>query len=110
MTKTIFAFGAMMALAMAGQAAAQDAPASDNAAAPASINMKALPKCSATLRDSCDQSATTEKHALSAQQAEASGGVGIPNRSMAASKKPVHHRTKHKTTTKVTTTTSAAPQ
>lgn len=36
----------------------------------------ALPKCSGTVQDSCDQSQTTERYALTAAQAEKSGGVG----------------------------------
>ena len=62
MMKTMFALGALT-LAIAAPAAAQMAAGS-------------LPKCSATVRDSCDQSMTSERNAMSAAQAEASGGVG----------------------------------
>ncbi len=44
-------------------AIAQDAPA-DPAAAPAAAPAP-LPKCTAKVQDSCDQSTTTEKNALS---------------------------------------------
>jgi len=63
MIKTMFAFGAL-ALAVAAPAAAQMAAGG------------ALPKCSATVRDSCDQSMTTEKNAMTAEQAMKTGGVG----------------------------------
>jgi hypothetical protein len=62
MIKTMFAFGAL-ALVVAAPAAAQMAAAT-------------LPKCSATVRDSCDQSMTSEKYAISAEQAMKTGGVG----------------------------------
>ncbi len=63
MLKTIFALGAL----------ALSVPAAAQMAAPAG---GALPKCSATVRDSCDQSMTTERYALSADQAMKTGGVG----------------------------------
>ena len=66
MIKTMFAFGA---LALAVPAVAQ----MTDAAAPAGA---ALPKCSATVRDSCDQSMTTERYAMSADAAMKTGGVG----------------------------------
>lgn len=61
MIKTMFALGAL-ALAVATPAAAQMAAGS-------------LPKCSATVRDSCDQGASNPR-AMTADQAMASGGVG----------------------------------
>ncbi len=61
MIKTMFAFGALT-LAIAAPAAAQMATG-------------ALPKCSATVHDSCDQGANNPR-AMSADQAMKSGGVG----------------------------------
>ena len=65
MIKTMFVFG-VLAVAAAGAV-----PAGAQAAAGAS-----LPKCSATVRDSCDQSMTSERNAMTADQAMKTGGVG----------------------------------
>jgi hypothetical protein len=86
MIKTMFAFGALT-LAVAAPAAAQMAAG-------------ALPKCSATVRDSCDQSMTTEKYALTADQAMKTGGVGdrksdTAAKPMAAEKTTTHHVVHH---------------
>ncbi|MGI4878596.1 MAG: hypothetical protein ACRYG4_14035 [Janthinobacterium lividum] len=96
MIKTMFAFGALT-LAIAAPAAAQMATG-------------ALPRCSATVHDSCDQGANNPK-AMSAEQAMKSGGVGDraddgAAKSMPMAGKPMHHRKHHTTTT--TTTTGAA--
>lgn len=96
MIKTMFAFGALT-LAIAAPAAAQMATG-------------ALPKCSATVRDSCDQGANNPK-AMSAEQAMKSGGVGDraddgAAKSMPMAGKPMMHHKKHhmmKTTTMTTT-------
>ena len=80
MIKTIFAFGAL-ALAAAVPAAAQTA---------------ALPKCSATVHDSCDQGADNA-NAISAEQAMKTGGVGDRGHDDAANMgggmaKPMHKK------------------
>lgn len=98
MIKTIFAFGAL-ALAVAAPATAQMATG-------------ALPKCSATVRDSCDQGANNPK-AMSAEQAMKSGGVGDraddgSAKSMPMAGKPMMHHKKHHMMKKTMTTTSAA--
>ncbi len=61
MIKTMFAFG-VVTLVVAAPAAAQMAGGS-------------LPKCSATVHDSCDQGADNA-NAISAEQAMKTGGVG----------------------------------
>lgn len=95
MTRIFFAAGALAAVAFAVPAAAQMADAAS------------LPKCSATLHDSCDQGANNPK-AMSAAQAEASGGVG--DRTVASAAKPAtHHKMKHKTTTTTTDTSTSTP-
>lgn len=80
MLKTMFTVAAL-ALIAAGPAAAQ------MPAAPAG----AMPKCSATVRDSCDQSMTTEKNAMSAEQAMKSGGVGDRASDNAGKMTPADH-------------------
>lgn len=101
MIKAMFAFGALT-LVVAAPAAAQMAAG-------------ALPKCSATVRDSCDQSMTSEKYALSADQAMKTGGVGDrasdKSASMPMAGKPMMHKKHHKMMVKKTTTmtTDAAP-
>jgi hypothetical protein len=75
-------------------------------------------QCSATVRDSCDQSMTTEKNAMSADQAMASGGVGDRMSSGTATptaSKPMTHRKRHmtmhhKTMTTTTETTEPTPK
>lgn len=104
MLKTMFAVGALT-LAVAVPAAAQ------MAAGP-------LPKCSATVHDSCDQGADNA-NAMSADQAMASGGVGDRGHDDAAhmggakpmmhKKKMMHHTMTKKTTTETTTTDAAKP-
>lgn len=86
MIKTMFALGALT-LAVAAPAAAQMATGAPSGAP--------LPKCSATVRDSCDQSTTSEKNAMTAAQAEASGGVGDRKSDQAAKSsmaEPMTHR------------------
>ena len=108
MLKTMFALGALTLAAAVPAAAQMAAPAGG-----------ALPKCSATVRDSCDQSMTTEKYALSADQAMKTGGVGDrasdnAGKAMAGDKPMMmhhkmmkhHHMMKH---TMTKTTTDAAP-
>lgn len=65
-----------------------------------------LPKCSATVTDSCDQGANNPR-AMTAAQAEASGGVGdrVAVKPMPAKKKMVHRK---KTVTTVTTTAATS--
>ena len=64
------------ALLLPALAAAQDAPAAPPAAEPAiaapaaPAAPAALPKCTAKVQDSCDQSKTTEKNALAYYPAE----------------------------------------
>ncbi len=84
MLKTMFTVAAL-ALAAAGPAAAQ------MAAAPAAAPPAAMPKCSATVRDSCDQSMTTERYAMSAEAAMKSGGVGDRASDNAAKAMPAGH-------------------
>lgn len=86
MIKTMFAIGAL-ALAAAVPATAQ------MAAAPAAG--AALPKCSATVRDSCDQSMTTERYALSAEAAMKTGGVGDRKSDNAGKAMPADHMMMH---------------
>jgi hypothetical protein len=106
MIKTMFAFGALT-LAIAAPAAAQMAAG-------------ALPKCSATVRDSCDQSMTSEKYAMSADQAMKTGGVGDRASDKAAMMPAGHpmmmhhkmghkHMMKHHAMMKSTMTTDTAP-
>jgi len=106
MIKTVMAFGALT-LAVAAPAAAQMAAG-------------ALPKCSATVRDSCDQSMTTERNAMTADQAMKSGGVGdrktggaammpMGDKPMMHHKKRTTHRTMAKSMTKSTMTTDTTP-
>jgi hypothetical protein len=97
MIKTMFAFGALT-LAIAPPAAAQMATG-------------ALPKCSATVHDSCDQGANNPK-AMSADQAMKSGGVGDRHSDNAASMPmgggmKMHHKMggKHMMHHKMTTST-----
>lgn len=72
-----------------------------------------LPKCSAKVTDSCDQSKTSERYALTAAQADKTGGVGdrAANRAAPAKATPRHrmrhHRMRHHTAT--TTATTSAP-
>lgn len=66
MTRMIFALGTLAAMTLAGSASANSHIE----------KASGLPRCSATVRDSCDQSMTTEKNAMTADQAMASGGVG----------------------------------
>ncbi len=89
MIKTMFAFGAFTLIAAAPAAAQMAAPAGG-----------ALPKCSATVRDSCDQSMTTEKYAMTADQAMKTGGVGDrksdnAGKAMAADKPMMTHHVVH---------------
>jgi len=111
--KIIIAIGLAAAAAIAVPAFAQAAPMASS-----------LPKCSATVRDSCDQSKTTERYALTAEQADKTGGVGDRHGGMGmgmktdggmAGKPMMHkhmmhkhmrHHMMHKSTT--TTTTPAA--
>ncbi len=95
MIKAMFAIGGLMLVA----------------AAPAAAQMAAgpLPKCSATVRDSCDQGANNPK-AMSAAQADASGGVGDRHSdnagSMAGKPMMMHHKKQmmhHKMTTSTMT-------
>ncbi len=105
MIKTMFAFGALT-LVIAAPAAAQMAAG-------------AMPKCSATVRDSCDQSMTTEKNAMTAEQAMKSGGVGdrktggaamMPAKPMMMHKKhTMHHKMMKPMATTTTTKTTDAP-
>lgn len=67
---SIFVLAAMFAAPAFAQAA-DPAAAPAMAAAPAS-----LPMCSAKVKDSCQQTRGQEARAMSAAQAEASGGVG----------------------------------
>lgn len=117
MIKTMFAFTAL-ALAAAAPAAAQ------MAADPAAPAGGAMPMCSATVHDSCNQGANNPR-AMSAEQAMASGGVGDRKtdkmdymapamngggKPMMHKHKMMHHTTMHKkmmkqTTTDTTTTT-----
>ncbi len=106
MIKTLSAFAA---LALAAAASAQTAGP--------------LPKCSATVHDSCDQGADNPS-AMTAEQAMATGGVGDRGHDDAAhmgaakpmmhKKKVVHHTMAKKaaagTTTTDTTTTTTKPQ
>ncbi len=62
-----------------------------------------LPKCTAKIKDRCDQSTTSERYALSADQAMKTGGVGDRRSDNAgamgkstAKKHMMHHRTMHK--------------
>ncbi len=60
-----------------------------------------LPKCSAKVKDRCDQSATSERYALSADQAMKTGGVGDRRSDNAAMGKSMsgghmmHHKMMH---------------
>ena len=77
-------------------------------AAPTFAQTGALPKCSATVTDSCDQGANNPK-AMTAAQAEATGGVGdrAVHKMSAPGPAKKHHAKKHvveKTTTTTTTT------
>ena len=116
MIKTMFA---VAAIALAVPAVAQTDTAAPAAGA-------ALPKCSATVRDSCDQSMTTERYAMSADAAMKTGGVGDRKGDNAAKAGTMpmghkamrrHHRTTHHhmmkhgmaTGTTTTTDTTAAP-
>ena len=110
MIKTMFAFGAF-ALVTVTPAAAQ--MASGGAMAPAGP----LPRCSATVHDSCDQGANNPR-AMTADQAMASGGVGdrkddkADYMAPAMSSKPTMHKHRtmhHRTMTKHTTSTDTAP-
>lgn len=106
MIKTMFAFTAL-ALAAAAPVIAQDAPAAAPAGGP-------LPRCSATVRDSCDQGANNPR-AMTADQAMASGGVGdrksdsmapaMGGKTTAYRHKTMHHKMQKTTTTTDTTTT-----
>ncbi|MBC7497416.1 MAG: hypothetical protein H7243_09680 [Sphingomonadaceae bacterium] len=87
MLKTMFAVGAL-ALAVAVPATAQMAAAAPMAGG-------SLPKCSATVRDSCDQSMTTERYAMSAEAAMKTGGVG-DRASDNAKAMPADHMMTHK--------------
>lgn len=104
MKKIIVALGVLSMAGFAMPALAQDATAA-----------KALPKCSAKVQDSCDQSATTERYALTADQAEKTGGVGDRHggKGMAApmggGKMMMHHRHRHHMMHKTTTTTATPP-
>ena len=110
MIKTMFAFGALVLVIAAPAAAQTAAPAAAPAMAPpAAAPMAQLPKCSATVRDQCDQSATSERYALTADQAMKTGGVGDRKSDQAAmgAKAPMthkmmkhHHMTRHHTMTK----------
>lgn len=96
MMKTIFVVGALTIAAIgATPASAQAAGAAAGAA---------LPKCSATVRDQCDQSATSERYALTADQAMKTGGVGDRKSDQAAmgAKAPMAHKARmhHHTMTK----------
>lgn len=98
------------------------APPATDAMAPATPATGApMPKCSAKITDSCDQSKTTERYALTAEQAEKTGGVGdrAENRRAPAKtsmhKKSMHkksaaHHTAKKAATTTTTATQLAPQ
>lgn len=63
-----------------------------------------LPKCSAKVKDRCDQSATSERYALSADQAMKTGGVGdrrsdnaAMGKSMSGGHMMMHHKMHGKT-------------
>ena len=103
MKKIIVALGVLSMAGFAMPALAQDATA-----------MKSLPKCSAKVQDSCDQSTTTERYALTADQAEKTGGVGDRHdgKGMAApmgGKMMMHHHRHHHMMHKTTTTTTTTP-
>ena len=77
-----------------------------------------LPMCSAKIKDRCQQSPADQSRALSAAQAEKTGGVGNrPNDSMGGDaamgkkmmgkKHTMHHRMMHKSTTTTSTTPAA---
>ena len=70
----------------------------------------ARPRCSATVTDSCDQSKTTERYALTAEQADRIGGVGDRAVARHAAAKPRHHARRHRATHVTTTTTATAPR
>lgn len=125
MIKLMFVSAAVM---LAAPVLAQEAPAAPPAdaaapaATPAAAPMAALPKCTAKVQDSCDQSKTTERNALSGEQADArdarNGGTWTPNAGTEATaaprmskKRTAAKRRMVKTTTTVTETTpAAAPQ
>lgn len=93
--KSLFCAAAMLLIVPAAASAASHTEA------------KALPKCSATVRDACDQSTTTEKNAMTAAQAEATGGVGDRGaRTVAATPKK---RMVRKTASASVTTTTTTP-
>lgn len=115
MNKIFVVFGALSIVA-ASPSLAQDAA-------------KALPKCGGAVQDSCDQSTTTERYALTAAQAEKSGGVGdrhvgrmggmaMGGKSMSKHHAMKHHAMKHramkhrsmKATTATTTDAAATPK
>jgi hypothetical protein len=85
------------ALLLPFAAVAQDAPA----AAP-----PALPKCTAKVQDSCDQSKTTEKNALDHYPADTrdAGNNKIGATATAAAPRPAHRRAAHHAVVKTTTT------
>ena len=103
MIKTMFAFTALAFVAAAPAAAQMAAPAGGS-----------LPKCSATVHDSCDQGADNA-NAMTADQAMVTGGVGDRGHDDAAhmggkpmmmhKHKAMHHKMMKKTTTTDTTTT-----
>ncbi len=78
----------------------------------------ALPPCSATVKDACQQTKGQEARAMSGAQADArdaKSGAWTPNAGMsdkdapAPMKKKAHHKAAKKTVT-TTTTTDAAPK
>ncbi len=107
MIKTMFAFGALTLVAAAPAAAQMAAPAGG-----------ALPKCSATVHNSCDQGADNA-NAMTAAQAMASGGVGDRGHDdashmgsgapMAMHKHVVHHHVHHVVVHHAATTTETKP-
>ena len=128
MAKTIALLGGLL-LGVAAPALAQDpsqpvAPSADAPAstmtppadAPASPMTSAapmtFPKCSAKVTDSCNQGANNPK-AMTAAQAEASGGVGNRRddvKTGAARSRSIHKRTmRHKMKTTTTETSTSTP-
>ena len=103
---------ALAAILVAGPATAQ--MAADPAAPPAAA--AALPMCSAKVKDSCQQGPRQEAAAMTAAQAEASGGVGDRNHDQSAMTggkmaphKMTHHRKAHRKAMKKAAAAPAAP-
>jgi hypothetical protein len=90
-------FKAFLAVAIASSAIALAAPATAQdtvAAAPA------LPMCSATVKDSCQQTPAQQKRAMSGEQADArdarNGGKWTPNSGTAPAPMVAHRKMSHK--------------